>query len=112
MKKGNSVIFLFLVLVILLLSASQVLPVGYLSTELDADSSGQNTANTEAKCSEISIKDCLNYDECEIKKFTQIYLKIFKKEKERCTKKPIPVCGNDIVEGNEECDETDFGTYG
>src|SRR3989344_993469 len=110
MKRGNSVISLFLVIVILLLSASQVLPVGYLSTELDADSGEQYAANTEFKCSEISVKDCLNQDEFEIKKFTQIYLKIFKKEKEKCAQKPIPVCGNDIVEGDEECDETDFGT--
>src|SRR3989338_5119997 len=103
MKRGFSK-YLLCILVISILLSSFAFAVGQLTSE--------SSASDNVKCSEISVKDCLDYDECEVKKFTQIYLVIFKTQKEKCTKKPIPVCGNDIVEGDEECDETDFGTYG
>src|SRR3989338_8241241 len=102
MKRGFSK-YLLCILVISILLSSSAFAVGQLTSENSA---------SEVKCSEFSVANCLDYDECEIKKFTQIYLVIFKTQKEKCTKKPIPVCGNDIVEGDEECDETDFGTYG
>src|SRR3989338_7335502 len=101
MKRGFSK-YLLCILVISILLSSSAFAVGQLTSENSA---------SEVKCSEISVKDCLDYDECEVKKFTQIYLVIFKTQKEKCTKKPIPVCGNDIVEGDEECDETDFAKY-
>src|SRR3989338_3068760 len=101
MKRGFSK-YLLCILVISILLSSSAFAVGQLTSENSA---------SEVKCSEFSVANCLDYDECEIKKFTQIYLVIFKTQKEKCTKKPIPVCGNDIVEGDEECDETDFARY-
>src|SRR3989344_7795487 len=103
MKRGFSW-HLVVIFVIMIFLSSFAFAVGQLT------GSAEETA-ADVKCSEISVANCLDYDECELKKFTQIYLVIFKTQKEKCTKKPIPVCGNDIVEGDEECDETDFARY-